>query len=82
MSLGLLLSSIHRVAVDKVSFFLRMCVQIHIEAQSLVFTVELTHFFDSKYCRLAINIRFNVEPIKILTEGVHPVMTVVHSVWV
>jgi hypothetical protein len=44
--------------------------------------VKLTQFLNCKYRRLSLSIWIDVKPVEILTIDVHPVMTMIHPIWV
>lgn len=73
---------VHRVPVDKVPFLLRVGVQVHVETQSGCATVVFSNGLYRKDGWLPVEVRVDVESIKILVQAIHSVVSVKHSVWV
>lgn len=68
------------VSVQETAFLVGMTVQIKESIELLSATLNQT--LDSKARRLLLFIRQMVEPVQVLSEYIHPIVSIEHPIWV
>lgn len=80
LSLHLLFSCVHGIAVDEVALPLRVRMEVHIEAKSLLLLIVLTQFSHGVYCWLLEDVRVIIKPVQVLPKDIHPVVAIGHPI--